>query len=67
MLNHQNNDEFAKMHLLLLQQEAERCRIANQFRARKKELAQSNRKAKSTNKGRQSVFARLITMGNRLF
>ncbi|MEC0090309.1 hypothetical protein [Paenibacillus macquariensis] len=67
MLNHQNNDEFAKMHLLLLQQEAERCRIANQLRARKKELAQLNRKAKSSNKDRQSMFARLFNMGNRLF
>lgn len=55
------------MHLLLLQQEAERCRIANQLRARKKELAQLNRKAKSSNKDRQSMFARLFNMGNRLF
>jgi len=67
LLYHQNSDELAIMHFLLLQEEAERCRIVNQFRARKKELAQLNRKVKSTSKDRQSMFARIFNMGNRLF
>ncbi|OAB35999.1 hypothetical protein [Paenibacillus glacialis] len=64
---YQNNDNIVKMHLINLQQDAERSRIVHQVRATEKELSQLNRKTKRTTKERQSIIGRLFNMGNRMF
>lgn len=65
-----DHEEIVKLHLRDLHQEAERCRVAQQVLAAKKELPKSNHQVRSTTIERHSerhpILEQIFNIGRRM-